>query len=201
MSIPYAVSSGGWLSLILLFAIASTTYYTGLLIKRCMDGDPSIISYPDIGDKAFGTKGRILISVSIHLELFLIATGFLILAGDNLHKLFPDLENKVFGVQIGGERSFIVVIALIILPTVWINKMTTLSYISATGVLAYMIILGSVLWSGLFDGIGFHQKGVLINWRGLPTACSLYTMCYHAHSVFPTLYTSSKNQGQFHLVN
>ncbi|XP_057786225.1 amino acid transporter AVT1I-like isoform X2 [Salvia miltiorrhiza] len=126
--------------------------------------------------------------------------GFLILAGDNLHKLLPNLETNIHGIQIGGPRSFIILVALIVLPVIWINKMTTLSYISATGVLAYMVILGSVLWSGLFDGVGFRQNGVLINWSGLPTACSLYTMCYHAHSVFPTLYTSSRNHGQFHLV-
>lgn len=67
-----------------------------------MDGDPSVTSYPDIGYKAFGTKGRVLISVSIHL-LFLIATGFLILAGDNLHKLLPNQEKNIHGVQIGRE--------------------------------------------------------------------------------------------------
>lgn len=152
-----------------------------------MEADPKITSYPDIGDRAFGTKGRILVSVLINLELFLIATGFLILAGDNLHKLLP----------VGGRQSFVLLVAIVVLPTIWIDKMSTLSYISATGVVASMVILGSVLWSGLFDGIGFHQKGVLLNWSGLPTACSLYTICYHAHSVFPTLYTSMRYQRQF----
>lgn len=197
MSISYALSSGGWLSLILLLAIASVTFYTGLLIKRCMEADQNITSYPDIGDRAFGTKGRILISILINLELFLIATGFLILAGDNLHKLLPNLETNIHGIPIGGRQCFVLFIALVVLPTIWIDKMSTLSYISATGIVASVVILGSVLWSGVFDGIGFHQKGVLLNWSGLPTACSLYTICYHAHSVFPTLYTSMQNQRQF----
>ncbi|KAK0598756.1 hypothetical protein LWI29_037684 [Acer saccharum] len=33
LSTPYALSSGGWLSLILLFVMAITAFYTGLLIK------------------------------------------------------------------------------------------------------------------------------------------------------------------------
>ncbi|PIN04716.1 Amino acid transporter [Handroanthus impetiginosus] len=197
MSISYALSCGGWLSLILLFIIASITFYTGLLTKRCMEVDPNIRSYPDIGDKAFGTKGRILVLIFMNLELYLIATGFLILAGDNLHKLMPFLETKVHGIPVGGRRSLVVLIALVIMPTVWIDKMTTLSYVSATGVLASLVILGSILLTGISDGIGFHQKGVLLNWSGLPTAFSLYTLCYCAHAVFPTLCTSMRDQRQF----
>ncbi|KAI3452299.1 hypothetical protein Pfo_008964 [Paulownia fortunei] len=198
ISLPYALSSGGWLSLILLFVIASVTFYTGLLIKRCMEVDPSIRSYPDIGDKAFGTKGRILVSVLINLELYMIATGFIILNGDGLRKLFPHLKINIHGITIDGQKSSVLLVALITMPTVWINKMSTLSYISATGVLASIVILGSVLWSGISnDDIGFHQKGVLWNWSGLPTAFSLYTIGYCAHSLIPTLSTSMRYQKQF----
>ncbi|KAI3452300.1 hypothetical protein Pfo_008965 [Paulownia fortunei] len=202
LSIPYALSSGGWLSLILLFIIASATFYTGLLIKRCMEVDPNIRSYPDIGHKAFGKKGRVLVSVFMNLELYLVATGFLILAGDNLHNLLPNLEVNIYGIIIGGgQKSFVILVALVLMPTIWINNMTTLSYVSATGILASIVILGSILWSGISDDdIGFHQKGVLLSWSGLPTAFSLYAFCYCAHPVFPTLYSSMRNQRRFSTV-
>ncbi|KAJ9562708.1 hypothetical protein OSB04_007868 [Centaurea solstitialis] len=74
LSVPYALASGGWLSLMLLFAIASSTFYTGLLIQRCMDSDPTIRSYPDIGDRAFGKTGRTIVSIFMNLELYLVAT-------------------------------------------------------------------------------------------------------------------------------
>ncbi|KAK4393115.1 Amino acid transporter AVT1J [Sesamum angolense] len=74
LSIPYALSSGGWLSLILLFIIASATFYTGLLIKRCIEIDPNIRSYADVGNKAFGKRGA-LVSVFLSLELYMVATG------------------------------------------------------------------------------------------------------------------------------
>ncbi|KAI8030753.1 Amino acid transporter AVT1J [Camellia lanceoleosa] len=64
LSIPYALSSGGWLSLILLFGTAIATFYTSLLLKRCMDVDPNIKSYPDIGELAFGKTGRLVWSFS-----------------------------------------------------------------------------------------------------------------------------------------
>ncbi|KAL4581764.1 hypothetical protein LXL04_006292 [Taraxacum kok-saghyz] len=54
LSVPYALASGGWLSLILLLVIATLTLYTGLLIQKCMDADPTIRTNPDIGERAFG---------------------------------------------------------------------------------------------------------------------------------------------------
>ncbi|KAJ6423570.1 hypothetical protein OIU84_024525 [Salix udensis] len=163
LSIPYALASGGWLCLILLFVISSAAFYTGLLIQRCMDVDSNIRTYPDIGEHAFGNKGRLLVSVVMFTELYLVATGFLILEGDNLQNLFPNMGSlEVAGLEI-----------------------------------ACAIILVSIFWTGAFDGIGFNEKGTLVNWHGIPTSASLYAFCYCAHPVFPTLYTSMKNKHQF----
>lgn len=176
-------------------------FYTGLLIKRCMEADPSIRTYPDIGERAFGKIGRTVISVFMCTELYLVVTGFLILEGDNLHNLFPDLELEIAdGLKLGGRESFVLIIALVILPSVWLDDLSILSYISATGVLASVVIVVSILCVGTFDGIGFHSKGDLLNWSGIPTAVSLYGFCYCAHPVFPILYNSMKKKHQFSMV-
>ena len=133
----------------------------------------------------------------MNIELYLVATGFLILEGDNLSKLFPDIDFDIYGIHIGSKSGFIVMVAIIILPTSWLNNMTILSYISAGGVLAMVIILVSIFWGGAFDGIGFQEKGNFVKWNGVPSAINLYTFCYCAHPVFPTLYASMKNQRQF----
>lgn len=200
LSTPYALASGGWLSLLLLFAIAAAAFYSGLLIQRCMDSDRSIRTYPDIGERAFGKPGRVLISVFMHIELFLVATGFLILEGDNLHNLIPGMEFEISGF-ISSKQSLVLVVALIILPTVWVDNLSILSYVSASGVLASAIILLSIFWTAAVDGVGFQQKGELINWSGIPTAVSLYGFCYCAHPVFPTIYTSMKKKHQFSSVS
>lgn len=197
LSIPYALASGGWLSIILLLLIASLTFYTAILMKKCMDVDPRIRSYPDIGELAFGTKGRTVISIFMNLELYIVATGFLILEGDNLQNLLPNAEFEIVGILIRGKQMFVVMVALVILPTILLDNLSLLSYISATGVFASVIILGSILWSGAEDGIGFEYKGELIHWKGIPSAVSLYAFCYCAHPVFPTLYTSMKNRKYF----
>ncbi|XP_065882179.1 amino acid transporter AVT1J-like [Euphorbia lathyris] len=200
LSTPYALASGGWLSLIFFFIIAVIGYYAGVLVKRCMEKDQTILSFDDIAGRAFGNKGRIWINIIMCLELYLVATGFLIVEGDNLHKLFPKVNIEVGGLSINGTKSFVLISALIILPTVWLDDLSVLSYISGTGVLASFIIPISIFWVGAFDGIGFHEKGELIKWSGMPTAVSLYSFCYCAHPVFPTIYTSMKKKHQFSIV-
>lgn len=180
----------------LLFIIATMAFYTALLIQKIMDADPSIRSYPDIGERAFGRKGRMLASSFMNLELYFVAIGFLILEGDNLHNIFPD-GFQLNGLKIQGRESFIMIVALVILPTILLKNLSILSYVSATGVIACVIILGSIIWTGTFDGVGFHERGVAVNLNGIPIAASLYAFCYCGHPVFPTLYTSMRNRKNF----
>ena len=182
----------------LLFSIAAAAFYTGLLIKRCMDKNSNIRTYPDIGELAFGKTGRLIVSVSMYTELYLVSIGFLILEGDNLSNMFPIGEVQIAGLVIGGKQFFVIMVALIILPTVWLDNLSLLSYLSASGVFASAVIILSITWTATVDGVGFHHKGsTLVNWNGLPTAVSLYAFCYCAHPVFPTLYNSMTNKHQF----
>ncbi|XP_058739270.1 amino acid transporter AVT1I-like [Vicia villosa] len=197
LSVPYALASGGWLSLALLFLIAGVTFYSGILMKRCMEINSNIKTYPDIGELAFGKTGRLIVSISMYTEIYLLSIGFLILEGDNLSNLFPIEDFHVAGISIGAKQFFVILVALIILPTVWLDNLKLLSYVSASGVFASAIIILSIAWTAAFDGVGVHQKGDLVNWNGIATAVSLYAFCYSAHPIFPVLYTSMKNKHQF----
>ncbi|KAB1208350.1 Vacuolar amino acid transporter 1 [Morella rubra] len=197
LSIPYALSQGGWLSLMLLFLVASLCCYTGLLIQRCMEANPVIKSYPDIGEIAFGSKGRAMISAFMYLELYLIAVEFLILDGDSLEKLFPNMGFKIAGLKVGGKRAFVLLTALVILPTTWLKNLGVMAYLSAGGVLATIAVVVCVLWTGVGEGVGFHEGNMFVDVGGLPTAISLFTFCYSGHAVFPTLCNSMKDRSQF----
>ncbi|MED6175230.1 hypothetical protein PIB30_076477 [Stylosanthes scabra] len=193
LSVPYALASGGWLRITLLFAVAMVAFYSSILIKRCLDYNPNIRTYPDIGEQAFGKFGRIIVSVSMYLELYLCSTTLLIIEGDHLNDLFPN-----FGLGIiSGKQLFVVLVAIIILPTVLLDDMSFLSYVSASGIFASLVIILSVLWVATIDGVGFHEKRDLLNWNGIPTAVSLYAVCYGGLPVFPTLYTSMANKQHF----
>ncbi|XP_059645286.1 amino acid transporter AVT1I-like [Cornus florida] len=197
LSIPYALSQGGWLSLIILFVVAIICFYTGLLLQRCMNANLLIKTYPDIGELAFGGKGRAVVSIFMYLELYLVAVEFLILEGDNLNKLFPNTGFHIGGLKIGGKQGFVLLTALVVLPTTWLRSLGMLAYVSAGGVFASIVLVGSVFYVGAIDGVGFHERGELMNWRGMPITMSLFTFCYCGHAVFPTLSNSMKDKRQF----
>ncbi|KAK7281649.1 hypothetical protein RIF29_09819 [Crotalaria pallida] len=70
LSIPYAVREGGWFGIGILLIFAVFSFYTGLLLRYCLDSDPELETYPDIGQAAFGTTGRIAISIILYSELY-----------------------------------------------------------------------------------------------------------------------------------
>uniref|UniRef100_A0A803MC63 Amino acid transporter transmembrane domain-containing protein n=1 Tax=Chenopodium quinoa TaxID=63459 RepID=A0A803MC63_CHEQI len=133
------------------------------------------------------------------VDLYMATTGCLILGGDNLHSLFPRVAIHALGISIDGKSSFIIIIAVILLPMVLLDNLSIFAYISATGCVASLLVLGSILWVGALDGVGFHQAQTttLLNWKGIPTAISLYMFCYTAHPIFPTLYTSMQKKHHF----
>ncbi|XP_078175232.1 amino acid transporter AVT1I-like [Carex rostrata] len=197
LSIPYALAQGGWLTMSLLLLLAVICYYTGLLLQKCMDSNSLVKTYPDIGELAFGQKGRIIVATAMYLELYFAAINFLILEGDNLEKLFPKVAFNFAGLKIGGKQGFVLITSLIVLPTTWLRSLSMLSYMSVGGVLASIVLMVSVLWAAVFNGIGFRQKGIVVNWEGIPTAVSLYAFCFSGHSVFPTIYNSMQNPSKF----
>lgn len=197
LSMPYALSEGGWLSLGLFFFVGVLCYYTGILIQRCMHADTAIRTYPDIGEYAFGSKGKAIIASFMYLELYLVAISFLILAGDNLDKLFPGITIEISSrLRIEGKQLFILVAAALILPTTWFRNLGMLAYVSAGGVIASVILTGSLIWAGVAE-TGFESKGDLFNLKGIPTSVGLYFVCFTGHAVFPTIYTSMRVKNHF----
>lgn len=198
LSIPYALAEGGWLSLVLLLLVAMVCCYTGQLLQTCMGASPDVRGYPDIGALAFGAKGRFAVSAFMYAELYLVAIGFLILEGDNLDKLFPGTSLSLGGVLVlSGKHLFIVLVSIVILPTTWLRNLGVLAYVSASGVLASVVLVFCVLWAAVVDGVGFQGKGTMLNVSGLPTALGLYTFCYCGHAIFPTLCNSMKEKDKF----
>ncbi|CAN1335816.1 Amino acid transporter AVT1C [Linum perenne] len=140
LSTPYAVKEGGWLGLGVLLVFALLSFYTGLLLRYCLDSQPGLETYPDIGQAAFGTTGRIAFAVILYVELYACCVEYIILESDNLSALFPNAHLNIGGLELDPRHLFALLATLAVLPTVWLRDLSILSYISVyvgVGIMGY----------------------------------------------------------------
>lgn len=197
LSTPYAVKQGGWLGLVILAVLAVLAWYTGILLRRCLDSKEGLETYPDIGHAAFGTAGRIVISVILYMELYACCIEYLILESDNLSKLFPNAHLTIGSLTLNSQVLFAILTALVVMPTTWLRDLSYLSFISAGGVIASIVIVSCLFWVGLVDHVGVKSERTALNLPGIPIAIGLYGYCYSGHGVFPNIYSSLKKRNQF----
>ncbi|KAI3435350.1 Aa_trans domain-containing protein [Psidium guajava] len=197
LAVPYAVHEGGWLSLLLLLLFCIISFYTGILLQRCLEGSPGLKTYPDIGQAAFGISGRLVIAIILYMELYASCIEYTIMMSDNLAKMFPKTHLYIGGMYWTSHQIFAIATTLVVLPTVWLRNFGILSYLSAGGVVASILVVICLLWLGVVDQVGFHPSGTIIDLANLPFALGIYGFCYAGHSVFPNIYSSMKEPSKF----
>lgn len=81
----------GWLcGMLTLLGAALVTSYTAKLLAKCMDLDPSLITFSDLAYISFGRNARIATSILFTLELLAACVALIVLFADSMDLLFHD---------------------------------------------------------------------------------------------------------------
>ncbi|KAF4446037.1 hypothetical protein F53441_10261 [Fusarium austroafricanum] len=191
LSLPLALQMTGWVpGLFLLTLTAAVTSYTGKLLAKCMDFDPSLITYSDLAYVSFGTRARVIVSALFSLELVAACVALIILFADSLSLLLPGFAS----VNLWKVVASVMVLVLNALP------LRLLSYTSVVGIFSTFCIVVIVIIDGFYKP---NYPGSLRepattylfpeNWLALPLAYGLLASPWGAHSVFPSIYRDMRH--------
>jgi vesicular inhibitory amino acid transporter len=175
LGFPFAFKNAGWIGgFALLFLTICSTNYTSKLLGRCLGMYfPKLQSFSDIGREAFGPKMEWFIGFVFFVELFLACAAYLIICGDNLEKLIPQYFNA---------KEWMLITAILVLPTTWLKNLAMISYVSAFGLIASIFLLITILLSGLTTPSGpgslLHpEETILFDLHSFPIALGLIMVC------------------------
>ncbi|KAL3235778.1 Avt1p [Nakaseomyces bracarensis] len=194
LALPLGMKYAGWIpGLLMLSLFALGTFCTAELLSRCLDTDPTLISYADLGYAAFGSRGRALISALFTVDLLSCGVSLVILFGDSLNALFPQYSVTFFKIL-----CFFVVTPPVFVPLSILSNVSLLGILSTTGTV-FIIFL-----CGLFKT---ESPGSLI--ETMPThlwpkdfmsfclSIGLLSACWGGHAVFPNLKSDMRHPQKF----
>ncbi|KAK9903315.1 hypothetical protein WJX75_002640 [Coccomyxa subellipsoidea] len=203
LSIPFALRQAGWAGLGILWLLGIVTNYTGKALVECHDvvlqrakaesgngAAPPMIGYEDIGGAAFGAIGHTIVSSVMYVELLGTCALLFILEGDNLFQL---LGTKLAG----SSGGYMVLAALVMVPTVWLPDLKSLSYLGFAGITATSTVTAAVAYTLLTGGFPAGAVTSVGNWATMPLVFGIMAFVYSGHGVFPSVRASMKRPEQF----
>lgn len=202
LGLPYVFKSAGWIGgFCVTVGFCLVTWRTSYYLGRELNGDPrpvhifsernpptrmrkQISSFPGIAREAFGDKGCVCLSTVLYFELLSCLSIFLVSLGNHLHALFPSVPQS---------RHMTIVAGVLVIPSALLRTPKLLSYLSAVGTLATVVVVLSVVLSALvmFFSVGDTGSGreyKLSSFDGLPLALGIVAYCFSGHAIVPSIF-------------
>ena len=189
---PYVLRKAGWMGLFMIGCALLSTRYTATLLARIQEQKPHLRSYSDIVLASFGRTGASITSVALFLELLVGAcSAFGVIAGDQLHRLYPLLSSKAY------TAMFFVAC----LPTVWMPNLRWLAWLGTVGIAALIALFGTLIYIGVSPDIAhglFHPAPTdLLHVDGIFATLGVIITALAGHTAIPSIRASMKNPKHF----
>ncbi|KAF3457080.1 hypothetical protein FNV43_RR01737 [Rhamnella rubrinervis] len=181
----------------MLIGFGMTCAYTTHVLGKCLDKNPKSRSFTDIGQHAFGSKGRVLATTFICTEIFMALVSYTISLHDNIITIFSGTHLNLQWAKLSTSQVLTVIAVLVSLPSLWLRDLSTISFLSFGGILMSLIIFTSVACTAIFGGVKANQKIPALQLQNIPAISGLYIFSYAGHIVFPDLYKAMKDPSKF----
>jgi len=200
LGVPYAVQQGGWAAVAMIFLVAFLCCHTGKLLIECMYEKSKKtgirrrlrVSYPEVAEAVLGHKGNVVVSIVQCIEMIGGVIMYLVLLGtvwnDMLKYYVPEL----------GIKEWAAINCCIALPSLFITKMSIVSWLSMFSVFLLMSSL-IVLITFCFTQVpNWHLTNIPpFDPQTFPIGFGIIVFSYCAHAVFPSIEGSMAKPEQF----
>ncbi|EXJ92398.1 hypothetical protein A1O3_00948 [Capronia epimyces CBS 606.96] len=194
LALPLGLQQCGWVvGLFLLTLPALVTAYTAKLLVRCLNTDPSAVTYGDIAYLAFGRMGRRLVEVLFVFELLTANVALIILFADSVGSLVSTLSVSMWKI----------VIAVGLIPLNFV-PLRILSVSSAIGIFCIAGILVLLVTTGLAkpDTPGSlwqlaDTRAFPLDWRSVPATLGLFMAPWGGHSIIPSVFKDMRHPQRY----
>ncbi|QLG70582.1 hypothetical protein HG535_0A05230 [Zygotorulaspora mrakii] len=193
-ALPLGLKHAGWIpGTFLLVLLALGTFCSAELLSRCLDTDPTMISYADLGYAAFGSKGRALISCLFTLDLLGCGVSLIILFGDSLNALFPKYSSNFYKII-----GFFAVTPPVFIPLSILSNISFLGIMSTVGTVLLVTFCG--IWKKSAPGSLIEPMPTHLwpsNLKDFCLSIGLLSACWGGHAVFPNLKSDMRHPEKF----
>ncbi|KKZ60653.1 hypothetical protein EMCG_04675 [[Emmonsia] crescens] len=194
LSLPLGLKYAGWLiGIPLLIFSAVATAYTAKILAKCMDVDPTLVTYADLAYISFGPQARIITSLLFCLELMGACVALVVLFADSIDALVPGL----------GALRWKLICGAILIPMNFV-PLRLLSLSSILGIFCCTSIVLIIFVDGLIKtespgSLRDPARTSLLpeNWSAVPLSFGLIMSPWGGHSVFPNIYKDMRHPHKY----
>ncbi|EER11704.1 Vesicular inhibitory amino acid transporter, putative [Perkinsus marinus ATCC 50983] len=190
--LPTTFANCGWFGgLLILFVVAVISNHMVGKIYIAYTSHPqgeAINTYEQLGYVCFGPAGAIATAGIVHITMTGCCSTLLLLLGENTQKLIPmaGLSSKVW----------CCIWAAICWPLTWLKSLNEVSYVSAFGMAALIVLFILIVVNGITNGITTEEENSYDWWIWNPLEFGVSfgnaMLSYHVTNVLATLIRDMK---------
>lgn len=194
LALPLGMSHAGWLiGVPALSLCAYLTYHSAKLLSRCMDTDPTLMTYSDLAYVTFGPGGRALISLLFSLDLIASGVSLIVLFADSLNALFPEISINSFKVI-----AFLVLTGPSFLPLNILSLVSLAGITSTIGVVVVIFACGFTKATSPGSLIEFASTNMLPKTMAdALVSIGILMAPFGGHAIFPNLRVDMRHPHKF----
>ena len=199
LGIPFAVHQGGWAAVASIFLVAALCCYTGKLLVSCLYEESKKtgikrrlrVNYPEVGEAVYKKLGFRLVSIVQVVEMFGGVTMYIVLLGTVLGELFQAKTGL-------GTYEWAAISCLVALPSLFIKRMSIISWLSLLAVFALMCSILVMVAFAVMKYDSWRLSNIpQFNPTTFPIGFGIVVFSYCAHAVFPSIESSMKKPEKF----